>query len=104
MSGAFRVKSNGISNKLIADVQVSSGDNSITVAALWDTGATCCCVSKEVVDYLSPTKVGSIKIKTASTAGELRDTYLVDLLLPNNVSIPNVTVVCCEIGPKMLDC
>ena len=97
MSNAFTVKYKNIKNKLLTDIEISCGGKSIKSIALWDTGATSCCISKEVVDGLSLIATGKINIHTPNGVSEA-NTYLVDILLPNKVKINDVRVADSEIG------
>lgn len=97
MSNAFTVEYRGITNKLITNIEISYGGNTIKNVALWDTGATNCCISKEVVEKLSLIGTGKINIHTPSGTSEV-NTYLVDIVLPNKVTINDVRVADSEIG------
>lgn len=100
MSSAFRYKPGTIVRSLKSTVTVSSGDKSYEVIALWDTGATSCCVSEDVVEKLSLIATGKIKMSTTSSECEQADTYMVDLLLPNDILIKDVVVANSKIGAQ----
>lgn len=92
MGSAFTTKYNGISNRLLTKVNVICNGNVVECGALWDTGATNCCVSQNVVKKLSLLPTGKVNMTTPNQTSE-RDTYLVDLILPNNVQISDVCVI-----------
>ena len=97
MSSAFTSQYKCISNKLINDVEVFYNGKSIKCRALWDTGATNCCVSQDVVNQLSLISTGKTNMRTPNQTSE-RDTYLVDVALPNSVRINDVCVIDSDIG------
>lgn len=92
MGSAFTSQYKDISNKLINKVEVFYNGKSVKCLALWDTGATNCCVSQDVVKQLSLISTGKVNITTPNQTSE-RDTYLVDVNLPNDVRINDVCVI-----------
>ena len=92
MGSAFTTQYNNISNKLINEVEVFYKGKSVKCKALWDTGATDCCVSQDVVRQLSLISTGKANITTPNQTSE-RDTYLVDVSLPNNVRVNDLCVI-----------
>lgn len=95
---AFTIKSTGgLMNRLTNQVSVTYGDKTISVLALWDTGATGTCISSNVVSQLSLIPTGKKNIQTPSGSSQV-NTYLINVTLPNNVNIPNVEVCDSEIG------
>lgn len=100
MANAFRYKPGAIVNRLKTTVTISTNDKSMKVVALWDTGATLCCVSEDVVNQLSLIATGKARMSTPSNADKLVDTYLVNLLLPNDILIKDVRVAYSEIGAQ----
>lgn len=95
---AFTSRSNvGIQRRLLTPVSVSNNGKSMSVTALWDTGATGTCISYDVVNSLGLIATGKQNIRTPS-GGSTSNTYLVTITLPNNVMIPNVVVFDSEIG------
>lgn len=100
MANAFRYRPGGIVKKLKSTVTISSGSGSCDVVALWDTGATVCCISEDVVNQLSLVASGQLRVSTPSSEDELVDTYLVDLLLPNHILIKDVMVAHSKIGAQ----
>jgi predicted aspartyl protease len=59
--------------------------------AIWDTGATGSVITQKVVDKCGLHPTGVVEVYTAS-GKEFFDTYLVSILLPNNVGFPAVRV------------
>lgn len=100
MSSAFRYKLGAIVKTLNSTVTISNGDKSMEEVALWDTGATICCVSENVINQLSLVATGKTRMSTPSSENELVDTYLVDLLLPNDILIKDVVVAQSKIGAQ----
>ena len=99
---AFTTASNaGIMNRLTNQVIVKYDGKEITTLALWDTGATGTCISTDVVSRLMMTPTGKKNIQTPSGSSQV-NTYLVDVMLPNNVNIPQIEVCDSEIGNQGL--
>jgi predicted aspartyl protease len=61
-------------------------------SAIWDTGATGTLVTQKVVDECKLSAIGLTEIHTPSGTAR-RNTFLVNIWLPNHVVIPEVTVV-----------
>lgn len=97
MGSAFTIKYKGITKKLITDIEITYNGNSMKTLALWDTGATDCCISKQVANTLSLVATGKTSMQTPSGVSEV-NTYLVDVMLPNNVKVDDVRVADSEIG------
>ena len=98
---AFTLKVPGIASALISEIGVSSAYDASNppatvpptthTKALWDTGASKSVVSSAFAKKLGLTPVGSSKVRHAG--GEsLSNTFLVNLFLPNKVSIHGVLV------------
>lgn len=97
---AFTTKSKGgLLNRLTNQVVVESGEKSVNALALWDTGATRTCISEEVVKKLELIPTGKMNIKTPAGSGQV-NAYLLNIILPNNVRIPDVMVCDSEIGSQ----
>lgn len=62
--------------------------------ALWDTGATNSVVTHKVVEELGLIPAGIVKNRHAGGISEV-SVYYIDLLLPNNITIPQVRVSEC---------
>lgn len=99
MTRAFISVYPGYSNKLINKVDIIYNNTSLTIDALWDTGATSSCISHDVVASLSLIPTGKRNIRTPSGSSEV-NTYLVDIILPNDVRIPDLIVCDSEIGAQ----
>lgn len=98
---AFTISFSRETRQLISDVTVMQGDKKVTVRGLWDTGATSSCVSHDVVKQLGGTPTGKKTVKTPS-GSKVMDTYVVDILLPNNVPMEECEVTDSEIGSQGL--
>ena len=94
---AFTSKYDGISNKLINDVIVINSGISKSCKAQWDTGASGTCISDDVVRGLNLLPVGMQTIQTPSGSKDV-STYLLDIVLPNNVIIQKILVCGTDIG------
>ena len=99
MESAFCVKNGNITNKLRSNVDIHYGGKTCNVIALWDTGATNSCISMDVVNTLGLVMTGKIPMQTPSGDG-VRNTYLVDITLPNDVQINDLMVCDSEIGAQ----
>ena len=100
---AFTIKYDGrIKNRLTTQITLHSGDKEFITVALWDTGATASCISKNVVQNLELIPTGKTNIHTPSGYSE-RNTYLLDMTLPNNVRINDVRAIDSEIADQGLD-
>ncbi len=94
---AFTYKSNEILSRLETNVYVYSDYNtkhpekSNEWKALWDTGASNTCISHRVVEELNLISVGKHQTRTANEFVDA-DVYMIDIILPNHVTINNVSV------------
>ena len=89
----------GLANRLNTDATLRYNGNEVTVVALWDTGATCTCISKDVVSALNLIPLGKRQILTPS--GSLTaNIYQIDIILPNNVIAKDFIVSDSEIGAQ----
>jgi hypothetical protein len=61
--------------------------------AIWDTGATGCVITSAVVKACDLKPVGQQEVHGAYGGAVIRDTFLVNLVLPNHVPVQNITVV-----------
>lgn len=91
-----------IQKRLISSAVVESSSNVIPVKAQWDTGATGTCISKELVDKLNLLPTGKVKVSTPSGIGTMNK-YIINLILNNEVRIPNLIVMDSEIGKQGID-
>lgn len=99
---AYTQKWNGLTNKLISEGFLKSGENIVPIKGLWDTGATRTCISHECVRKLNLIPTGCCTNMTASGPADAR-TYLVDVLLPNKVIVHDVMVTDAQIGNQGFD-
>src|SRR5690554_1982942 len=91
---AFTAQYPGLVNVLISKVIIYNNldkSKSITVDAIWDTGATNSCVSNKVANVLGLMPLGFVQTNTA--AGTMNSKrYAVDIALPNSVGVRDVPV------------
>ena len=99
---AFTTKYQGISAVLINDVSVVCGTASYEAKALWDTGAFATCISRRFADDMHLVPTGKQKIQTPSGSMDVVN-YLVDVILPNDVTVPDVVVFETAIGNHGFD-
>lgn len=102
MGSSFVVTYDKIVNRLRSEVTIQCNNKSDKVIALWDTGATNTCISEELALKLSLVSTGKIDI-CGSTGSSEQNTYLVDIILPNNVKINDLMVIDSSIGKQNLD-
>ena len=88
--------------RLISRATVRTANGQVEGKAQWDTGATNTCISKKVVDDLKLIPTGRKTVHTPS-GNAIQNTYLVDIELPNNVTMTNVMVFGSEIGAQGID-
>lgn len=88
-----------ITKRLLSTAVIESGDTSIHVSAQWDIGATGTCISRKVVNRLSLLPTGMVNVRTPSGVGQMHK-YMVDVVLDNEVRIPNLSVMDSEIGSQ----
>jgi len=94
---SFTAKYDGLSNVLRCNVKVSLPETPTTetklhdFVAIWDTGATKSVITEKVAQALNLTP---ISIREVGTAGGkfLKNVYLVNIYLPNNVAFQFVEV------------
>lgn len=96
---AFTTKSPCVVKRLCNIAGIGSNGHQISVPALWDTGATGTCISHEVVKNLSLIPTGQKNVHTPNGESTV-DTYMVDVFLPNHVTIRDVEVCDSEIGAQ----
>ena len=69
---------------------------------MWDTGDTSSCISDSVAGKLDLKPTGMMNIKTPSGSKEVR-TFLVNIKLPNYLSVVDVPVCETDIGSQDID-
>lgn len=99
---AFTHSDNHILSSLRSVSDVSYNERSVKCITLWDTGATCSAISMDVVNKLNLVPFGQQKILTPSGPKTV-NSYLVNIVLPNNLEIPDWHVIDSEIGEQGLD-
>ncbi|MCQ2753259.1 MAG: aspartyl protease family protein [Bacilli bacterium] len=89
---SFTTKYPFIVNKLINQISIISNGKSLSCYALWDTGASCTCISNTLVSNLKliPTSQAIMQTPNGSS---IVNRYLVDIVLPNRV-IKKDVIVC----------
>ena len=100
---SFTIRYPELTSSIITTASVAYNGNVKAVnRALWDTGATVTCVSRDIVQSLGMIPTGRQAVNTPS--GEaVFNTYLVDVCLPNNVFLKDVKVCDSAIGRHGLD-
>ena len=94
------IKYNGLASAIMCTVKISTPlalvnagipAAQLTTIALWDTGAT-----NSAITFLAAKKLGLVatgKINASGLGGTIqKDRFLVDLELPNVISVPNLSV------------
>ena len=66
MRNSFTLSYSGISDRLINDIKLSNNGISLSVKALWDTGATITCISPEIAKKLKLKPFGQVSVNNAS--------------------------------------
>jgi hypothetical protein len=87
-----------VSLRIISDIIVCAKwtNHCIKINALWDTWATVCAISWMSAKIMKLIPIGKKEIWWVHWIQET-NCYLVDLILPNNIKIPNMEVVECDI-------
>ena len=91
---AFTAKSNnGLANELSSPISIliPNTSNLFKTNAIWDTGATASVITSNIVASLGLIATGMSVVHTANGTAK-QSTYIVDIQLPNNVLIKDVTV------------
>ena len=96
IAGSFTNVYQGISNVLVSDIIVIATKDpkkpQENAKALWDSGAMCSVISKDLASKLNlqPVSVKLISTPSGTMDAEL---YVVDLLLPNKIEVDRVQVL-----------
>ena len=90
-----------ISNKLVSEAILKYSNDTLRTTALWDTGATRTCIAKEAASALKLVPLGKQNMFTPS-GPSVANTYLIDIQLPNNVTVPDIVVCDSEIGAQQI--
>lgn len=102
---AFTLKSTELMHTLITDTLITSevSDKSKIYSdekiwkGLWDTGASKSSIDNRIAHELSLIPIGMEKISTANGLVDV-NTYLINLTLPNKVTIENLSVTSSDLG------
>jgi predicted aspartyl protease len=94
-----------VSKKLTAAVEVigisaQNPGQKVTVRALWDTGAEFSLIGPEISDQLGLIPIGSTRIYGVNTVSRV-DKVKAAIILPNNIRIPNITILVCNLIPDI---
>lgn len=91
-------------NKIINSVIAINNITKLTMPAkaLWDTGATGTCISKELVQKLKLQPIGMQRIQTPSGTAIVNQ-YKMNIMLNKEVIVKNVSVIDSEIGNQNID-
>lgn len=96
---AYTTTCDAISFKLLNEVIIQSNEKQCRALAQWDTGASGTCISEDIASKLGLIPTGKQLIRTPSGSSEV-DTYLIDILLPNNVIVRDKMVCGTKIGDQ----
>jgi len=89
---AFTLTANsGLLNAIYTDIQVMAEGKQAQIRAVWDSGATTTCISKNVAEKLGLKPIGISRHHTAAGIVDCND-YIIDILLPNRIVIGGVRV------------
>lgn len=95
-SSAIVVTSTEIERKLTSPVVVKNGKNMTIAKAVWDTGATCTCISPALAKELKLQPIGTTNVLSASNEVEGANIYNMDIIICDGIRLSNVTV--CEMA------
>jgi len=106
---AFTSRFNGLARELVTDARVAVNPifpglnySPIAVKAIWDTGASNCVITSDIIKQLNLPATGQ-----ANTQGvhgsKVVNTYIVDIILLNKVKFEKVTVTEGSIGGGSID-
>lgn len=100
---AFTTKYSGLSRRLRNKIKINNeGAISRELEALWDTGATKTCISKEVAAEIGLVKIGEAEMSSASET-VITSVYCADVILPNSVVVPDVEIFEANLSPQGID-
>lgn len=99
---SFTIEHNGIARELITETLVSQPFDPHTsnstahpparkYNAIWDTGATNCVITRRVINDLCLKPIGMTQVNHCGGTS-LQGQYIVNIILRNNVGIPNILV------------
>lgn len=99
MAAAFTTTSEGLANQLRNRALIEGPNHTTEAEALWDTGATNSCISRDVIAALHLEPTGMARVLTPAGKNTVH-TYLVDVVLPNNVRVQDLRVNESDIGAQ----
>ena len=88
--------------ELKTTAKIVCGDKSMDAIVQWDTGASCSCISKKVVETLQPTRRGFRTVLTPNGSA-IRGVYLLDFMLPQGVLVTNIMAIETDIGEQGIE-
>jgi hypothetical protein len=101
------IKANGLLDRIITTVSIQQAEDicerrnlhsrAFAVRAMWYTGSTGCCVSKELVSALGLKCISLLEL-TSAHGSKRAKVYLVDIVFPDNTIAKNV--IAAEIIPS----
>lgn len=100
--GAFTQRFPALSNKLTSKAQAVWKGKSQDAVALWDTGATVTCISTALAKELRLVATGGRTLRTPA-GSKIVNTYLIDIVLPNEIRMRDVVVCDSTIGQQGFD-
>jgi len=103
---SFSLHFNGLARELKSPIKICAGfdpNKKYTLpkpkleafTALWDTGATGVAITQNVIDKCDLKPTGMTKVYAAERA-YISETFLINIMLPQGVGIPNVTATKAE--------
>ena len=108
-SHSFSIRAKGIASMLVMDIAVTPYGNPALLyktKGIWDTGATKSVITQQLFDALHLVPFGMSKVSTASESGILKQTYLVDVFLKQDVVVQQIEVtvgtIASEVGIDFL--
>jgi hypothetical protein len=97
---AYQRQSRHILTEVILYADTFDTDISLTVRALWDTGAVRSAITPEVMQRLNLAAIDNIAISSANSTSRV-DVTAVTVALPNGATIADLPVAVCTIGPNI---
>ena len=98
----FTEKYSKIEDRLLNRIVLSANGVVDQALAQWDTGATNTCISEETAKKYNLKPVSMVQSKTPSGT-LISSTYLIDIILNNEVVFQNWTVMGSKIGAQGID-
>ena len=99
---AFTANHEALAVGIVTEVTLESRNYRGSIKALWDTGASSTCVSKEAAEAFHLKYLGESYVKTAGGPKPCKR-YLTKITLPNNVAVEDVEVYAVDINDQGVD-